>query len=171
MGLIAAIWPYSAWYLQLGWKLNDAEPSPLAISVQRIMGVMFVIIGSIMIVSSCTVGGYSESNWPKQFKEKLAAEQVLEINIGMIAPITLTQEETNAMIQMIKAAELIPFEPGNAYGANNTGEIVFRDQTSVKLVFFGPSGRIELHPENSVKKYAIVSKELETWYRTNYSDQ
>ncbi|MCA1292210.1 hypothetical protein LBW89_04150 [Paenibacillus sp. alder61] len=170
MGLIAAIRPYSVWYLQLGWKFKDAEPSDLALRRERFAGFILVMVGVILLVSSCSGSVGSSDGWPARFKDKLSADRVLEINIGMTRPATLTQEETNAVIEMIQAAELSPFEPGNAYGASNTGEILFKDHTRVKLLFFGPSGGIELHPEHSEKKYVIMSENLIKWYRAHHFD-
>ncbi|ETT35161.1 DUF6199 family natural product biosynthesis protein [Paenibacillus sp. FSL H7-0942] len=40
IGLIMAIWPYFAWYIRLGWKFKDAEPSDLALSAGRISGMI-----------------------------------------------------------------------------------------------------------------------------------
>ncbi|WP_334074142.1 MULTISPECIES: hypothetical protein [Paenibacillus] len=71
-----------------------------------------------------------------RFKEKLSADRVLEINIGMTHPVTLTQEETDTVIEMIQAAELSPFEPGNAYGASNTGDFVQRSYEGETFVFW-----------------------------------
>lgn len=170
IGLIIAIWPYFAWYLQLGWKLKDAKPSDLVLRVERILGIIFVIVGFILIVSSCSIGRGADAKWSEQFKEKLEAGQVKEISIGMINPTILSEEETNTVIKMIQDAELSPFDSGNAFGASDTGEITFTDETSVEVVIFGSSGGIELHPDATEKEYEIVSEELKNWFHTNYGD-
>ncbi len=132
------------------------------------MGVIFAIIGLILMISSCSIGGSADSKWPEQFKEKLAAGEVQEITIGMITPVTLTLEETTAVIKMIQEAELRPFDPGDSYGANDTGSIVFKDKTSVELVIFGPTGGIELHPDTTQEKYMIMSEDLKNWFLHNH---
>ncbi|WP_338541173.1 DUF6199 family natural product biosynthesis protein [Paenibacillus tundrae] len=171
LGVLFAIWPYLGWYLRLGWRLKDAEPSDLALSVDRILGVVLVIIGLVLIVSSCSTGSKSDHTWAEQFKNKLDAEQVKEIRIGMFNPTTLSQEETNTVVQMIQNAELRPFESGNAFGASNTGEITFIDGTSVELVIWGSSGGIELHPNAAQTQYEIMSEELKEWFTKNYSEE
>lgn len=92
IGLIMAIWPYFAWYVRLGWKFKDA-PSDLALSTGRISGIVFVIVGFMLIVSSCSTGSGADSKWAEQFKEKLDAGQVQEISIGMSNPSILSEEE------------------------------------------------------------------------------
>ncbi|MCW3793282.1 hypothetical protein OM416_16950 [Paenibacillus sp. LS1] len=170
IGLIMAIWPYFAWYVRLGWKFKDAEPSDLALSTGRISGIVFVIIGFILIVSSCSTGSGADSKWAEQFKEKLDAGQVKEISIGMSNPSILSEEEKNTVIQMIQDAELRPFDAGNVIGSNNAGKITFTDETSLEIVIFGPSGGIELHPMATEKEFEIMSEELKTWIHTYYSD-
>lgn len=165
-----AIWPYFAWYVRLGWKFKDAEPSDLALSAGRISGIVFVIVGFILIVSSCSTGSGADSKWAEQFKEKLDAGQVQEISIGMSNPSILSEEEKNTVIQMIQDAELRPFDAGNVIGSNNAGKITFTDETSLEIVIFGPSGGIELHPMATEKEFEIMSEELKTWIHTNYND-
>ncbi|MBD7970585.1 DUF6199 family natural product biosynthesis protein [Paenibacillus gallinarum] len=170
VGLVAAISPYSAWYLSVGWKFKDAEPSDLALGVERIVGIVLVIAGFIMVISSCSAGS-ADRNWPDKFKEKLAAGEVQEISIGFVSPVTLTTEETTEVVRMMEEAELTPMDSSNVYGANNSGSMMFTDQTSVEIVFFGNSGSIELHPSRTEKIYIINSEDLEKWYRVNYSNK
>lgn len=139
VGLVIAIWPQVAWYLRLGWRFKNSEPSGLALGAERVTGVILVIAGFILIVSSCSSGN-TERRWSEQFKGKLDSGQVQEISIGMINPTVLNEEETNRMIQMIQDAELRPFDAGNSFGASNTGTITFKDQTRVDMVILGPSG-------------------------------
>lgn len=162
IGLVIAIWPKVAWYLRLGWRFKNAEPSGLALGVERVTGVILVIAGFILIVSSCASEN-AERRWSEQFKEKLDSGQVQEISIGMINPTVLSEEETNRMIQMIQDAELRPFDAGNSFGASNTGTITFKDQTRVDMVILGPSGGIELHPDDSETDYEIMSGSLKSW--------
>ncbi|MCG7378088.1 hypothetical protein MH215_13885 [Paenibacillus sp. ACRSA] len=171
LGALFAIWPYLGWYLRLGWRLKDAEPSDLALSVDRILGVVLVIIGLILIVSSCSTGSQSNHTWAEQFKKKLDAGQVKEISIGMFNPTTLSEEETNTVVQLIQHAELRPFDTGNAFGSSNAGKITFMDGLSVELVIWGSSGGIELHPDATQTKYEIMSEELKEWFTTNYSEE
>ncbi len=164
-----AIWPYFAWYVRLGWKFKDAEPSDLALNVGRISGIVLVIVGFILIVSSCSTGSGADTKWAEQFKEKLNAGQVKEISIGMIHTTILSEEEKNTVIQMIQDAELRPFDAGDIVGSNNAWMITFIDETSLDIIIFGPSGGIELHPKATETEYEIMSEELKNWFKTNYN--
>lgn len=169
-GAISVMWPYSAWYLSVGWKLKDAEPSDLALTMNRVGGSLMVIVGFIVMLSSCSSGGGQGGEWPERLKAQLAAGEVQQITIGMFEPVPLTQEETDGVVEMIKASKLEAFDPGSTYGASNTGRIVFKDSSSVELVIFGPSGGIELHPNHTKKKYKIISEPLKHWFREYHSN-
>lgn len=51
VGMILTAVPYIAWYLQIGWRLRDAEPSSLALAANRIGGVALLFIGVIFLIS------------------------------------------------------------------------------------------------------------------------
>lgn len=43
------VFPYIAWYLEIGWKLKDAKPSDLAIFANRAGGIVVSIIGLFIL--------------------------------------------------------------------------------------------------------------------------
>lgn len=45
VGLFYLLMPKAAWYLEIGWKIKDSEPSDLAIILHRVMGLILIIIG------------------------------------------------------------------------------------------------------------------------------
>ena len=51
-GAFNAAKPRTAWYLGYGWRFKDAEPSELALGVERVVGVVVLIIGVIMLLAS-----------------------------------------------------------------------------------------------------------------------
>ena len=51
IGGINTAWPQAAWYLDVGWKVKDAEPSEAAITWERVVGVVLLIIAAVMIIS------------------------------------------------------------------------------------------------------------------------
>ncbi|SCZ00373.1 hypothetical protein SAMN05720606_11582 [Paenibacillus polysaccharolyticus] len=171
IGLIMAISPYSFWYFRLGWKLKDAKPSDLALRAERFLGVIFVIVGSILIVSSCSSSHGKDHDWADHFKERLSAGQLQEINIGLFNPVTLTDEETKTVTGMMQHAELRPMDFEESSGASNIGEIIFKDGTRLELIIFGSSGGIELQSDSTDAHYEIVSDKLENWFRSNYTNQ
>ena len=50
-GAFFTITPYTAWQLESGWKFNNAEPSDIALAVNRISGIVMLVIALILIIS------------------------------------------------------------------------------------------------------------------------
>jgi len=51
-GAFQTITPQTAWMLEHGWRFKNAEPSDLALSVNRILGVVLIFIGAICLLAS-----------------------------------------------------------------------------------------------------------------------
>ena len=49
-GLIGIISPYTAWKMSIGWRFRDAEPSELALSMERLGGVIAIALGVIVLI-------------------------------------------------------------------------------------------------------------------------
>ncbi|RUT47153.1 hypothetical protein EJP82_08205 [Paenibacillus anaericanus] len=169
IGILGVASPYSAWYLSIGWKIKDAEPSDAALAMHRTVGVIASLAGFILIVSSCAsmFTGGSDAKWEKKFQQRLETGVVSEISFGMIDKLSLTVEERNEVVELIKEARLEPFDTGSIYGASGSGSISFEDGYQVELVLFGNSHGIELHPNETENAFRIESNELESWIRTH----
>ena len=50
VGAVNAVWPKATWYLEMGWKIRDAEPSEAALGWNRGIGIVAVVIAVIMII-------------------------------------------------------------------------------------------------------------------------
>jgi len=50
VGLLGVFAPYAAWWLEIGWKLDESEPSELAIIVNRIGGMIMTIVGLFVLI-------------------------------------------------------------------------------------------------------------------------
>ncbi len=51
LGLFAVLSPHTVWYLEYGWRFKDAEPSGLALTLNRIGGIAAIALGVFMAVS------------------------------------------------------------------------------------------------------------------------
>ena len=51
IGVFNTAWPKGAWYLEVGWKLRDAEPSDAALKVNRAIGVLALIVAGILMIA------------------------------------------------------------------------------------------------------------------------
>ncbi|MCT2536263.1 hypothetical protein NC661_13495 [Aquibacillus koreensis] len=49
-GLLGAVFPQAAWYLEIGWKLRDAEPSEFALIANRFGGILAAIFGLFILL-------------------------------------------------------------------------------------------------------------------------
>ena len=50
LGLIGVISPRTAWMLEVGWKVKDAEPTEIALVINRLFGIIITIIGIVILL-------------------------------------------------------------------------------------------------------------------------
>ena len=50
VGLISIIKPNVLWYCSYGWMIKDAEPSDIAMTIYRVMGVVLIVVGVALII-------------------------------------------------------------------------------------------------------------------------
>ena len=50
VGAFSAASPHTAWYWSYGWRYKDAEPSDLALSAERIGGMIAVVVGILLLI-------------------------------------------------------------------------------------------------------------------------
>jgi len=48
-GLVSLISPYTSWYLSIGWRIKDAEPTDLALGINRLTGVVLLVVGFLFL--------------------------------------------------------------------------------------------------------------------------
>ena len=49
LGALNAAFPHASWYLEIGWRFKDAEPSDLALGMERAGGVVIALVGFFML--------------------------------------------------------------------------------------------------------------------------
>lgn len=50
MGIFQLVSPQTAWYLSYGWRYKNAEPSDIALVMERMGGVVEIIVGIIILI-------------------------------------------------------------------------------------------------------------------------
>ncbi|BCN32870.1 DUF6199 family natural product biosynthesis protein [Anaeromicropila herbilytica] len=45
VGLFYIFLPKVAWYIEIGWKIKDSEPSDASLNFNRVLGVILCIVG------------------------------------------------------------------------------------------------------------------------------
>lgn len=51
VGFLHLFWPRTAWYITQGWVYKNAEPSDAALTLNVILGFVFLLFGVIIIVA------------------------------------------------------------------------------------------------------------------------
>jgi len=49
VGIFNIVSPYSAWYLEYGWRYKNAEPSDTALGLNRVVGVIAVVAAVVLL--------------------------------------------------------------------------------------------------------------------------
>ncbi|QHW34007.1 hypothetical protein GZH47_26590 [Paenibacillus rhizovicinus] len=169
LGIFNAAFPYPAWYMSIGWRIKDAEPTEAALFMNRAVGVIAALVGLIIMFSSCSVGGGSSSGYADVFQKRLIAGEVQDIKMGMsaAAPSVLTEDEVAHAVDLMAHAPMESFKLDAMYGAGGEATIVYADGTTDELLLWGPSGGIELHPRSGGDRaYRFQSDELESLFRS-----
>jgi uncharacterized membrane protein len=52
IGLFNIFFPRAAWFLEIGWKIKDAEPSETALILNRVVGIIICIIAIFYMIGS-----------------------------------------------------------------------------------------------------------------------
>ncbi|QHT59204.1 hypothetical protein GXP70_03955 [Paenibacillus lycopersici] len=165
LGLFNAVFPYPSWYLSVGWRIKDAEPTEAALFTNRAVGVIAAIIGLVIMVSSCSFGGGGSSGYASAFQKRLLAGEVQEMRIGIPADApSLSEEELARAVDLMAHAPMDGFTLGMSYSGAGEATIVYMDGTSDDLLIT-TSGGIELLPRSGDKAYRIQSDELESLFR------
>ncbi|MBO7746156.1 hypothetical protein I8J29_18255 [Paenibacillus sp. MWE-103] len=164
IGVVGALSPATSWQMSAGWRFRDAEPSGAALSAHRLGGVLAILAGLVLLVSSCSSGGDGAA-YRAQFQAKLLAGEAADIRVGQPGrPYALSAEERQEAADLMGHAPMRAFEPGNAYGAAGEATVVFEDGLTEQLLLFGPSGGVELHLRSG-EAYAFDSPELGSRFR------
>ena len=50
IGAVNTAAPKAAWFLEVGWKLKDAEPSDAALAWNRGIGILLLVIAAVMLI-------------------------------------------------------------------------------------------------------------------------
>lgn len=156
IGISTAFFPYESWYLSIGWQFKNAEPSDLALTMQRLVGIIVSIIGLTLLISSCSYF-IAQSAWPKDFKRQLRSEHISSIAIGYGAN-PLSKEVTEEIISLIYDADFSSVKDKNNFLSFDTViEIGYKDGRRETIYKLG--SRFEIFPPGGIK-YIFSSEDL-----------
>lgn len=168
LGLFNALFPYPAWYLSVGWRIKDAEPTEAALITNRAVGVIAAIVGLVIMVSSCSIGGGGNSDYASAFQKRLLAGEVQDIKVmaGAEPTAALTKEELTKAVDLLAHAPMKGFTLGMTYSGVGEATIIYKDGTTDELLIGSAGGDIDLLPRSGGKAYQVQSDELKSLFRT-----
>lgn len=155
-GIINVFYPYAGWYLSIGWRLKDAEPSNAALAVQRFSGVAGAAIGVVILFT--TVSGAMQANqWPSKFKAQVTVDQIEEMRMRNTP---FSREEIERVVNLIQEAPIYKSgERENAFGSSGSLDIKFKN--GVTETIYMRIGGLEIHPRGMKHAYRVESEELD----------
>ncbi|TCZ76577.1 hypothetical protein E0485_13365 [Paenibacillus albiflavus] len=153
-GIINIFSPQAGWYLTIGWKFKDAEPSDAALFVQRLSGIIGSIIAIIVLISTIS-SSIHESNWPAKFKERMQPALIAEMHTR---DYSYSNDEIARIVELIKQSNITRNGPQDySFGYNASLEIKFIDGSSETIYVM--SG-LEIQPWGVDVKYRFENSEL-----------
>ena len=167
--MISIFSPRTSWYLSTGWRFKDAEPSDLALSLNRFIGVVTAIISIIIIISSIS-DSISVNNWPDSFIERLESDDVesVAISVGIDEDIQLDPTEAKTIASIIRNVHMNKTSRKSMRGYSESIVINFKTHYKVTIYSIGDSFTIEL--VGSDIEYNFHSEELEKWVSNNLEE-
>lgn len=155
LSIFTIVKPEVAWYLSTGWKLRDAEPSDLALAVNRVSGVVLSIISVIVIINNITDSS-AANNWPKNFVNQLSVETVekIELRFDKVIP----KEEIGNVVEIIRDVDFRKIDRQYSYVCSYTIEITFIYGERETIYCMGD--RFWLSPRGLDYDYEFRSSEL-----------
>lgn len=107
IGLVNVLSPQTAWYLRDGWRYKDAEPSDFALSMNRIVGVLILVIGIIVMIfnfGSCLSSSSGVNSLKTQFDEENVKSISITYNLNVDKE--LNEEQIERFASIIKSENI-----------------------------------------------------------------
>jgi len=154
-GIVNVFVPYVGWYLSIGWKIKDAEPSDLALGMQRLGGGIVAAIGIVVMISGI-IGWSQEKNWPDSFKDKVQNVRIADIQMGNQH---FTKDEIEQVTKLIQEAPIYKAgEQESVFGYHAEVDITFTDGTEEAI--YMQNGQMDIRPLRLDVYYTLQSDSL-----------
>lgn len=118
VGLVHLIFPTASWFLSIGWKIRNAEPSDAYLVLSRIGGGIVSGIALIVIVVSFVQTGQKQAHamdgWNK-FQKEMTVKNIVSITDEQNSNVQATPQEIREFIQDLQGVS------ATQYGTNNSG--------------------------------------------------
>lgn len=171
IGLFHLAFPYASWYLSIGWKIRDAEPSDGYLVLTRVggglaagIGLIVLVVGIVQAVQVTVQQSHKLDGW-QTFQREMTVNNIIAIG-EQYQSAKATSEQIKAFVADIKDVNLtFGVTGGNTFSAMDSFTITCRDGYQASLInvdnngTFGiASGTAWLAPD-----YEFNSDSLNTW--------
>ncbi|MCZ8514969.1 hypothetical protein O9H85_21600 [Paenibacillus filicis] len=177
IGLMNLIFPYASWFLYIGWKIRNAEPSDAYLLFSRIVGGIVSAVAIIVIVVAFVQTGQQQAHamdgW-NMFQKEMTVNNISSIEEENNSKVKATPKQIQEFVHDIQGLSATQYgtknggggRTGGAFYAQNSFLITCADGYHVVLINednngnFGIAGPAWLAPD-----YEFTSDTLNEWVR------
>gem|GEM_PF-1764692 len=154
--IIAIFAPRMAWYLSIGWKFKNSEPSEGALGFHRLSGIVVAIVTFIIIVNNIS-NSVSTNSWPNKFLHKVTVENVDKIIVGDNKD--LSSDEIEGFVKVINNVNMRKGPQESGFGYSKAINIIFKDGTGE--IIYDAGSYFKIRPYGMDSEYSFDSLELQ----------
>jgi hypothetical protein len=168
VGGVHALFPRFCWFLSIGWKLRNAEPSDLYLGVSRFLGSLAGIAGlAVLLVSGIQsrAEASDDAAW-QPVQSHLAAGNIASVRTSSGQAVEMTPEELDALDRDIRDLSPTRFHADSgSFQTFGSVTITCKDGFQVTLMQLDPDSEIGIAVGNAptAPAFAGFSGELHDW--------
>jgi hypothetical protein len=172
IGLFHVIFPRASWFMSIGWKLRDAEPSDAYLALSRVGGglvsVITVIVLIVEMVQGTAQANHQMDEW-NTFRQEMTVQNITSITEQPTGTPAATQQQIDAFVKDINnVSSPAPSNPNQGGGASaySTYLISCKDGYQVVLIEVDQQGTFGITKDTAVgiiPDYKFTSASLTDW--------
>lgn len=156
--------PDIPWFFSIGWLFKNAEPSDLAIIINKLTGYAAVVIGVCYLIGGVT-GTYESRVFKKDFIEVLEPQNISKLYDSSTKTKFEIEEDVEGFAKAIGTPHLMKENSPYVHGFN--GIRVYRNDSKFYQIFRVSDTRFEVKPPKLNHIYYFESPELAKWLDEN----
>lgn len=168
VGGVHALFPRFCWFLSIGWKLRDAEPSDLYLGVSRFLGSLAGIGGLVVLLVSVVqnrVEAGTAISW-QSVQSHLAAGNIASVRTSSGQAVKTTPEELDALHRGIRdlSPDSFQADSGSFHGFGSV-TITCKDGFQATLIQLDPDSEVGIAVGDArlAPTFTAHSSELHEW--------
>lgn len=136
VGLFHLAFPYVSWFLSIGWKIRDAEPSDAYLGFTRVGGGIAAGVGLITLIVGilqALVGNYYNTNTFATFAKEMTVSNIRSIR-EQHSSVRATPAQIREFVHDIRGVEITYTVTGGGFSGVNSFTISCRDGYAASLI-------------------------------------